>query len=295
MRHFIKLEDFSKKQIQELIDLSFDYKNNTNIPKLKNKICALLFLENSTRTLNSFQVACNRLGIFPLYSPANSSSLSKGETLADTVATLAAIGANYLVLRHPDNDICDILRATVGNQISIINAGSGAAHHPTQALLDLMTIYENKKTWSGLKIAIAGDIKHSRVASSLIAGLNIMGDNKINLIAPEQCKLEFAQYNNIEYFTDLGDGIDNADVIVMLRIQKERFAADGLMDGYNAWQLTAGKLARAKDDVIIMHPGPVNRDVEIAGDLVEHSKSRILQQVQNGVYCRMSVLVSLGV
>jgi aspartate carbamoyltransferase catalytic subunit len=294
MKHFIKLEDFNKKQIQELVDRAFNYKNNKNIPKLENKICSLLFLEDSTRTLNSFQVACHRLGIFPLYAPANSSSLSKGETLEDTIATLAAIGANYLVLRHPDNYICDTLRTTVGDQISIINAGSGAAHHPTQALLDLMTIYENKKTLSGLKIAIAGDIKHSRVASSLITGLNIMGDNKINLIAPEQCKLEFGQYNNIEYFTDLCTGITNADVIVMLRIQKERFAADGLFSDYSAWQLTIDKLAKAKDDVIIMHPGPVNRAVEIADALVGHKKSRILQQVQNGVYCRMSILVGLG-
>ena len=229
------------------------------------------------------------LQLFPLYSPAAVSSMQKGESLTDTVATMAALGATVVVVRHGENDACHKLQKSLGDKISIVNAGSGMLHHPTQALLDLFTIQEKLGRLSGLKVAIVGDLKHSRVAHSLINALNIMGDNEINLVAPEQ--LQIANPTVGLAFDNLAAGLKDVDVIYMLRIQKERFDASSTLQNYTKqWQLNNSTLGYAPDTAIIMHPGPFNRGVEISDKIVQHPRSCIEHQVTNGVFCRMSIL-----
>lgn len=242
---------------------------------------ASLFFENSTRTRCSFEIATHNLGHHFLHFPIESSSLKKGETLLDTLKMLAMMGTKAAIIRHSDNSL--LHEITPHSPLSLINAGSGTRHHPTQALLDMMTIYQEKKTLDNLHIVICGDIKHSRVAKSHI-DLWKNFNSQISFCGPSALQINDSQ--------DFSTALKTADVVIMLRMQFERHEMLNIDTAhYNQhFGLNAHNVDLLKKDAIILHPGPYNIGIEITQDIVNHPKSRILKQVENGVYMRMSVL-----
>lgn len=246
-----------------------------------------LFFEPSTRTKFSFEVAERKLGLHVLNFEAETSSVQKGETLYDTVKTLESIGANIVVIRHQQDHYFDELVGKIN--IPIINGGDGCGHHPTQSLLDLLTIKQEFGTFEGLKIVIVGDIRHSRVARSNAEVLHRLGAN-VWFSGPRQWIDDSIPYGQ---FIDIDDAVEMADVMMMLRIQHERHAVKMVTtknDYHVQFGLTIEREKRMKKDSIIMHPAPINRGVEIADDLVECERSRIFKQMTNGVAVRMAVV-----
>lgn len=255
---------------------------------LTGKVMAPLFYEPSTRTRCSFEIAAKRLGMDVIYFDADVSSVTKGESLWDTLQTLQAMGVNAAVLRHRDDDVYDALRGKL--QMSLINAGNGVLAHPTQALLDWLTMRQTFGKIEDLTVAIVGDIRHSRVAHSNIVGLSRLGAKPI-VSGPEEFRDHAVEL--IAPYVPFDEALREADVVMMLRIQRERLEV-GMqweLDDY-LWQngLTSKRLQSLKPHAIIMHPGPVNRGIEIEGALIDHERSRIQTQVENGVYIRMAVL-----
>jgi aspartate carbamoyltransferase catalytic subunit len=248
-----------------------------------------LFFENSTRTLLSFEIAGRRLGAQVSTMPVAQSSVRKGESLLDTVRTIDAMGADLLVLRHADGGAARAVAAAV--RCCVINGGDGTNQHPTQALLDALTIKRRKGRIGGLIVAICGDIRHSRVANSNRRLLPRLGA-EVRLVAPAGLLPDDAA--GLPTFTDMDEGIAGADIVMMLRIQRERMedALTGLLgDFHSAYGLTRDRLARAAPDAIVMHPGPMNRGIEISGELADDPRrSAILDQVENGVAVRMACL-----
>ncbi|WP_066175166.1 aspartate carbamoyltransferase catalytic subunit [Bacillus marinisedimentorum] len=251
------------------------------------RFVANLFFEPSTRTRFSFEVAEKKLGLEVLNFEAGSSSVQKGETLYDTVQTMAAIGADAAVIRHPRDSYFEELAGKV--DIPIINAGDGCGNHPTQSLLDLLTIYQEFGRFSGLNVVIAGDIRHSRVARSNEEILNRLGAN-VYFSAPGQWQSHVSAPGQ---YIPMDEAVEKADVMMLLRIQHERHqlkAVHSSEEYHLQYGLTADRAKRMKRESIIMHPAPVNRGVEIADELVESKQSRIFKQMKNGVYVRMAVL-----
>jgi aspartate carbamoyltransferase catalytic subunit len=254
-----------------------------------------LFFENSTRTLTSFQLACQRLGVDITALNIAHSSTQKGESIKDTIETLNAMQTDLFIVRHQQNYIQQQmldwqLSNEQGQTTSIINAGDGTNQHPTQGLLDLYTIRHHKKDFSTLKVAIIGDIKHSRVANSLLDGLRIMGCSNIHLYAPDS----FIPESTLSLKADsMQAALTDCDVVVMLRIQKERLHQDATInfdDWHQNYGLNSKKLKLAKPDAIVMHPGPMNRGVEISNAVADGEQSVILQQVNNGVLMRQALI-----
>lgn len=248
-----------------------------------------LFFENSTRTLLSFEIAGRRLGAQVAAVPVGQSSVKKGETLLDTARTIDAMGADLLVLRHPDAGAAASVAKAVG--CSVVNGGDGANEHPTQALLDAFTIRQRKGRIEGLTIAICGDVRHSRVAHSNRRLLPRLGA-KVRLVAPRGLLPD--ETGGLPVFDNLDEGIEGADVVMMLRIQRERMedALTGLLgDFHAAFGLNPDRLKRAAPDAIVMHPGPMNRGIEISGEIADDPDRSVIQdQVTNGVAVRMAVL-----
>lgn len=295
MKHLIDITQLSKTQIEELIQNALRFKKNnlasfhSNI--LQGQVVAKLFFEPSTRTRNSFEIAAYRLGAFVISPDMKESALVKGETFLDTIKTLEAMGVHACVIRHAEDGVVQHLAQNT-QKMAIINAGDGTNQHPTQALIDLMTIYEHNKNWQNLIVSIIGDIKYSRVANSLIQALTIMGVTQIRVIAPQEL-LPMELANNVRVFNNLDDGLADADVIVCLRLQKERRDSSAKLnvDEFSEkFCLTEKKLALAKKSAMVMHPGPMNRDIEIASNVADGPQSAILKQVENGIAMRMSVL-----
>lgn len=252
---------------------------------------ANLFFEPSTRTKTSFEVAERKLGMDVIPFDTTTSSVTKGESLYDTVKTLEAIGLNLLVIRHEENKFFEQLKDKVA--IPIINAGDGSGHHPTQSLLDLYTIYEEFGKFNNLKVAIIGDINHSRVAHSNAEVLTRLGAEVV-FSGPEQW-FDSAMLS-LGKFEQIDEAIQTADVVIMLRIQHERHNTKNCPSGeqyLQAYGLTKEREQMMKKNSIIMHPGPVNRNVEIAAELVECDRSRIFRQMTNGVFVRMAVINQL--
>ncbi|HFC30544.1 MAG TPA: aspartate carbamoyltransferase catalytic subunit [Oceanospirillales bacterium] len=307
MYSLIDIKDLDKTQIFEIFDLANTIKNNAsankkNIKKsikknrkiLIGKTIANLFFENSTRTLISFELAATRLGADVINVNINKSSTAKGETLKDTVLTLQAMGCDAFVVRHSQNNICQEIRTWLKPQTALINAGDGNNQHPTQALLDLFTIQKYKKDLDNIKVSIIGDIKHSRVANSLVDALHILGNNKIHLFGPSE--LLPKQSEKAIICQDMQQALDNSEVIVMLRIQKERMAQHNIPDLANYHQnfgLNKHTLAFANPNCIVLHPGPINREVEISSEIADNFPAVILEQVSNGVFIRQAVLATL--
>ena len=222
------------------------------------------------------------------------SSRVKGESIIDTIRTLEAMGVNYFVIRHKERGVLSKIVASLNSNSHVINGGESADSHPTQGLLDLLTIKKHKKSFDQIKVAIVGDIKHSRVARSLAEGLTIMANKKLALIAPEEFKPNMEFYPTAEYYKNLDQGLVNADVVVALRVQKERIESltetMNSDDYFEKYGLTKKRLQPCNEDVIVMHPGPVNRGVEISDEVADGTNSVIREQVTNGIAIRMALL-----
>lgn len=277
------LENLSKEKILALLTLANDFKNGLEF-KSNNKIFAAnLFFEDSTRTKTSFEMAERKLGFEVIPFDVSKSSVNKGESLYDTVKTLESIGINLLVIRHSQNNFFNDLKNI---KIPIINAGDGTANHPSQTILDLMTIQQEFGKFEGLKIGIVGDIKHSRVAHSLSETLVKMG-SKVYYSGPKEW------FDGVDNFKNLDEIIPEVDVLFLLRIQHERhenaenFKIENYLENFG---LTKEREQKMKPISIIMHPAPINRNVEIDSDLVECDRSRIFKQMENGVFARMAIL-----
>ncbi len=253
-----------------------------------------IFFENSTRTQASFELAGKRLGADVMNLGVNTSSVGKGETLIDTALTLNAMKPDILVIRHPSSGAANLLADKV--HCSVINAGDGTHEHPTQALLDALTIKRRRKTLAGLKIAICGDIKHSRVARSNILLLGKMG-NLVRLVGPRTLMPSQIHELGVEIYHDLEDGLRGVDVVMMLRLQHERMTGSlipSVREYYKTYGLNFEKLQAAKKDAIVMHPGPMNRGIEIDGNLADDINRSVIQnQVEFGVATRMAVMCLL--
>jgi aspartate carbamoyltransferase catalytic subunit len=298
-RHLLTCEDLSAGEIGALLDLADKAAEiNRRIDKkrdvLRGRTLINLFFEASTRTQSSFELAGKRLGADVMNMSTSSSSMQKGETLIDTAITLNAMHPDILVVRHHAAGAAELLAQKV--DCSVINAGDGAHQHPTQALLDALTIRRAKGRIAGLAVAICGDILHSRVARSNINVLNTMGA-RVRVVAPSTLLPPKACRLGVEVFTDMSAGLEGADIVMMLRLQRERMQGSyvpSTREYFHFFGLDQEKLARAKPDALIMHPGPMNRGVEIASTIADHSRSVIRDQVEMGVAVRMAVLEAMG-
>ena len=282
MRNFLTLDDLSEKEILKLVKDALLFKKNKIECDLKEKIIANMFFENSTRTQYSFNTAEEKLGMKVItFNPATS-SLNKGESFYDTVKTFESFGIDGMVIRHTNNEYYKELKNI---KSVLINAGDGTGNHPSQSLLDLVTIYEQFNKFDNLNIAIVGDILHSRVAHGNLKVMERLGMNTY-ISGPK----EFM--DNSSKFIPFKDAISEMDIIMLLRIQRERNAVKSMSDSeyLENYGLTMDKVNPMKKDAIIMHPAPFNRNVEIADDVVECPKSKIFTQMNNGVYARCSIL-----
>ena len=296
MNHFLEISQLSRNQVESLVTRARQFKNSSTYPSFSEHRLANLFYENSTRTRVSFELAAHHLSIPVVNLSETSSSESKGEVIEDTVRTLAAMGITLFVIRHRQEGLQQSLVNQLSNSesIHIINAGDGTHAHPSQALLDLMTILENKPSLSRLKIAIVGNIRHSRVANSLQSLFSLMGVGELTLVAPDIWLPKTVHFGRA---TDsLRDGISDADVIICLRVQRERLLDNEQIDEqtyHQNYALTTTTLRYAKEDALVMHPGPVNRGMEIDSPVADGPQSVILRQVANGVFMRMAIIESL--
>lgn len=289
MHNLIDIKSLSKEDITKIIDLASNFENETTLSTCFGKHIALLFCENSTRTRFSFEMAANKLGINIYNFDANKSSFSKGESMKDTIENLSAIGINGVLIRHSESGIINKIASEVESQIAIINAGDGNNAHPTQALLDFYTMKKHLGEVEGKKIAIIGDIRHSRVAHSNVSLLKKFGAN-ICICAPKYFKDDTT---GVEFTDNLEYALQDAHVAMFLRVQNERLEERiPIFDYVKAYGLTMKKLESfAPKDILIMHPGPVNRDIELSSEIVDSEYGKtILEQAHNGVYVRMAVL-----
>ena len=293
--HLLTMRSLTHNHIEKLIQranyfLTQGIEKNTMFDTLKGCVVVNLFFEPSTRTRISFEIAAKRLGAIVLNPNFKTLSLNKGESLFDTIKTLEAMGVCFFIVRHAENKKPEWIAKQLSSGI-IINAGDGNHQHPTQALIDLMTINQHKPHWNKLCVTIVGDIYHSRVANSLIDGLLTMGVSEIRLAGPLSFLPNNVSNDAIKKFTELKPSLLNCDAIVALRLQKERHKNSVDTDAFRqTFGLTPEILSSAKSDAIIMHPGPINREIEITSIVVDNQQSVILQQVRNGVAMRMAVL-----
>ena len=284
IKHLTRLSDLTIDEILEILQVANRLANGETTCSLSGGVVANLFFEPSTRTQYSFLMAEQKLGLNTMDFSAQTSSVQKGETLYDTVKTFEAIGVDAVVIRHPQNNYFDELIGKI--DIPILNGGDGSGNHPTQSLLDLLTIYQEYGRFEGLKIAIVGDIAHSRVAHTNIEVMTRLGMD-VHLVAP-------AQFQEPGYdWEELDKVLEDMDIVMLLRVQHERY--DGTMvltkDEYHQkYGLTVEREKRMKEGAIIMHPAPFNRGVEIADEVVECNRSRIFKQMSNGVFIRMACL-----
>ncbi len=297
-RHLLGIEGFSAEDVTFILDLSDRYValnrgegNETLVPVLAGQTQINLFFENSTRTRTSFELAGKKLGALVINITADSSSIKKGETLLDTAMTLNEMHPNVLVVRHPDAGAAALLSQKMN--CAVLNAGDGSHAHPTQALLDALTIRRRRGGLEGQTVAICGDIRHSRVARSNIQLLNIMGA-RVRVVAPPTLLPPAVERLGVEVFHDMSAGLKDADVVMMLRLQMERMRGTFVPSSreyFHYYGLDARKLAAAREDALIMHPGPMNRGVEIETDLADDlQRSAIQEQVEMGVAVRMACL-----
>ena len=298
-RHLLGIEGLEPWDIEALLDLSenaieVSRKVEKKLSTLRGRTQINLFFEASTRTQSSFELAGKRLGADVMNMSVASSSVKKGETLVDTAATLNAMRPDIIVVRHHAAGAVQLLARKVG--CSVVNAGDGAHEHPTQALLDALTIRRHKGSLNGLVVAICGDILHSRVARSNIILLNAMGA-RVRLCGPSTLMPTGATRLGCEVFTSMREALDGADVVMMLRLQRERMHAaliPSTREYFRYYGLDAVKLGYAKPDALVMHPGPMNRGVEIDPEVAESAQSVINEQVEMGVAVRMAVLDALA-
>ena len=298
-RHLLGIQGLSRNEITSLLDLAEDAAElNRRIAKkrddLRGRTLINLFFEASTRTQSSFELAGKRLGADVMNMSISTSSVQKGETLIDTAVTLNAMRPDLLVVRHQAAGAVELLAQKV--DCSVINAGDGSHEHPTQALLDALTIRRHKGRIAGLIVAICGDILHSRVARSNILLLCTLGA-RVRVIGPSTLLGRSIERLGVEVYTSMREGLADADIVMMLRLQRERMSSSlipSTREYFHFFGLDYDKLARAKPDALIMHPGPMNRGVEIDSNVADDARSVIREQVEMGVAVRMAVLQALA-
>ncbi len=294
-KDLLGLDDLSPQEIVYLLDTAQSFEEVSTrsikkVPAMRGKVVALLFFEDSTRTRMSFELAASRLSADTLLFTAKGSSVSKGETTLDTVKNIEAMGVDVFVMRHGESGAPHMVARQVAG--SVVNAGDGGHEHPTQALLDIYTIRQRLGCIAGLKVAIVGDIAHSRVARSNILGLRKLGAEVV-VVGPRTLVPQAITAMGCEISHSLDDVLGEVDVINMLRIQFERFGGGlfpSLREYHQLYGMNGERLARCRKDVLIMHPGPINRGVELTSEVADGPNSCILQQVTNGLAIRMAVL-----
>jgi len=295
-KHLLGIQNLSVSDVNYILSeakqfIKLNRSENKKLDTLRGKTQINLFFEPSTRTQSSFELAGKRLGADVMSMNIVNSAIKKGETLIDTAMTLNAMHPNLIVIRHQDSGACNLLSQKVN--CAVINAGDGRREHPTQALLDALTIIEKKEKIQGLRIAICGDILHSRVARSNIYLLNMLGA-EVNIVAPTNLMPKNLEKFGVNKFSDMKKGLKDCDIVMMLRLQNERMNSSFLASNreyYEYYGLTPDKLDCAKDNALIMHPGPMNRGIEIDTNLADDiNKSLIQEQVELGVAVRMACL-----
>ncbi len=298
LRHFLTLEGLSATLLTEILDLAESFTTVTSqpvkkVPLLRGKTIFNLFFEPSTRTRTSFELAAKRLSADVMNMNISTSSTTKGESLLDTLRNLEAMHSDMFIVRHSQSGAAQLIARHVAPHISVLNAGDGQHSHPTQAMLDMFTIRREKGPLNTLRVAIVGDILHSRVARSQIQALNILNTPEIRVIAPKTLLPENVEALGVHVCHTLDEGLRDVDVVIMLRLQKERMRGALLPsenEYYRLFGLTRERLALAHPDALVMHPGPANRGVEIASDVADGPQSVILKQVSYGVAVRMALM-----
>lgn len=292
MKHFLDIAQLSAEDIKGLIQQAMAFKKAPYSCQLPHQAVALIFYENSTRTRISFEKAAKQLSMQVIQVDISRSSENKGEVIEDTLCNLAAMGIHHFVIRHSQDGLQAALAQHLSDRpIHIINAGDGKRAHPSQAMLDMMTIMTHKPNLSTLKIAVVGDLHHSRVANSFSTICEKMGVGELVLVSP---KIWAPQNSSFGQWTDdISSGLENADVVMGLRVQKERLAAEDTLDlelYQQDFRIDEKRMQLAKPNAIVMHPGPVNRGIEMTSEVIDSPQSKILEQVTNGVFIRMAIL-----
>ena len=305
LRHLLTLEGLPRELLLRILDTAEDLEARLRGPDkkltlLSGRTIVNLFFEPSTRTRTTFELAAKRLSADVLNLQVSASSTSKGETLFDTLKTLEAMQADMFVVRHEASGAAHFFAQHAAPDVAILNAGDGRHAHPTQGLLDLFTIRRYKGPGSDcfkrLTVAIVGDVLHSRVARSDIHGLRTLGTREIRVVAPPTLVPAGIEALGVKVYNELDAGLEGADVVILLRLQKERMLGaflPSMSEFHRDFGLTRARLARLKPDAIVMHPGPINRGVEIEGDVAYGPRSVILQQVQHGIAVRMAVMAMI--
>lgn len=303
LKHFLTIEGLKRDLLTEIMDRAEQFSSITGrqvkkVPLLRGKTIMNLFFENSTRTRTTFELAAKRLSADVMNLNINTSATSKGESLLDTLHNLQAMHTDMFVVRHNQSGAAEFIAQHVAPHVSVINAGDGCHAHPTQAMLDMFTIRRHKQHFPDLRVAIIGDILHSRVARSQIQALSTLGVGEIRVIGPKTLLPADSQTLGVHVYHDMEAGLQDVDVIITLRLQFERMQG-ALIPSANEYfanyGLTEDKLKFAKPDAIVMHPGPINRGVEIASAVADGPQSVILEQVTHGIAVRMAVMsMTLG-
>ena len=298
LKHFLTIEGLSRALLIEVLDSAERFapvgeRAVKNVPLLRGKTVVNLFFEPSTRTKTTFELAAKRLSADIINLNIAASATSKGESLTDTLRTLEAMQCDMFVVRHQNSGAAAFIANQVASHISVINAGDGRHQHPTQAMLDMFTIRRAKQRFDGLVVAIVGDITHSRVARSEIQALNTLGVAEVRVVGPKTLIPTHVEALGAQVFNRVEAGIAGADVVIMLRLQQERMNSPLLpsaQEYFQAYGLTERRLKLAANDAIVMHPGPINRGIEIDSAVADGSQSVILQQVTHGIAVRMAVM-----
>jgi aspartate carbamoyltransferase catalytic subunit len=298
LRHFLTIEGLPREVLVSILDAAESFTSVTDrdvkkVPLLRGKTVATLFFEPSTRTRTTFELAAKRLSADVLNIAMSTSATTKGESLLDTLRNLQAMHVDMFVVRHAQSGAAHFIASHVAPHVSIINAGDGRHAHPTQAMLDIFTIRRHKPDFGELTVAIVGDILHSRVARSQIHALNTLLTGEVRVIAPQTLLPVDIESMGVKVFHQLNEGLKDADVVIMLRLQKERMHGGRLPSEHEYYQqygLTESSLNLARDDAIIMHPGPINRGVEMSSAVADDPRSVILEQVSHGIAIRMAVM-----
>ncbi len=298
LRHFLTIEGLPPLLLEEILDRAEQFLNlpgtvQNKLPILRGKTVMNLFFENSTRTRTTFEIAAKRLSADIINLDIRNSATAKGESLLDTIRNLEAMNCNMFVVRHPSSGAAHFIARYCAPHISVLNAGDGRHAHPTQAMLDMLTIRQHKGDFTPLKVAIVGDIKHSRVARSQIHALTTLCTGEIRVVAPKTLMPQGIEDMGVKVYTDIEKALKGVDVVIMLRLQHERMNSallPSVREYYARYGLTEERLQLAKADAIVMHPGPANRGVEIDSRVADGPQSVILQQVTNGIAVRMAVM-----
>ena len=302
LKHLLTIEGLPKKILTQILDTAETFvgvaeRDIKKVPLLRGKTVCNIFFENSTRTRTTFEIAAKRLSADVINLNVGTSSQSKGETILDTVDNLIAMHADMFVVRHGQSGAAHFIAQHVPDNISVINAGDGRHAHPTQGLLDVFTVRRYKPDMHNLRVALVGDVLHSRVARSEIHALTTLGVPEVRVIAPKTLLPASVDKLGVQVFHDMKAGLKDVDVIMMLRLQNERMTGALLpsaQEYFKTFGLTPEKLSYAKPDAIVMHPGPMNRGVEIDSSVADGSQSVILPQVTYGIAVRMAVMAILA-